>query len=122
MNINEQLVLVTGGARGLGHSIVQTIAREGACVVINYHKSQEAAAELAQALGPKALAVQADITDEKQVKALFEHAKRHFGRPINSVVNNALADFAFNGDARKKLLICLGKTSTNNLKGRSRAL
>ena len=104
MNINEQLVLVTGGARGLGHSIVQAIAREGAHVVINYHKSQEAAAELAQSLGPKALAVKADITDETQVKALFEQAQRHFGRPINSVVNNALADFAFNGDARKKLL------------------
>jgi len=104
MKISEQLVLVTGGARGLGQSIVQAVAREGASVVINYHKSQAAAAELAGSLGARALAVQADVSDENQVKALFETAQRHFGRPINAVVNNALADFKFNGDARKKIL------------------
>ncbi|MCD8505058.1 MAG: 3-oxoacyl-ACP reductase [Burkholderiaceae bacterium] len=103
MKINEQIVLVTGGARGLGQAISRAVAREGAGVVINYYKSGEAAASLAKELGSSAIAIPADITDAAQVGRLFEKAAQQFGKPITSVVNNALVDFRFNGDARKKL-------------------
>lgn len=103
MKLNEQIVLVTGGARGLGKAITRALAREGAKVVINYHRSQAAADTLARELAGSALAVGADITDATQVSAMFEKAREHFGHPITSVVNNALVDFEFNGDARKKL-------------------
>ena len=46
MRIDEQIVLVTGGARGLGAAIVRAFAREGARVVVNYHRSADAAAAL----------------------------------------------------------------------------
>ena len=46
MQISQQLVLVTGGARGLGVAIVRALHREGAKVVINYRQSGEAAAML----------------------------------------------------------------------------
>ncbi len=100
MKISDQLVLVTGGARGLGKYIVQAASQEGASVIINYKDSEDAAQALAKSLGDKALAVKADITDTDQVKAMFETSERHFGRSINAVVNNALVDFQFNGDAR----------------------
>lgn len=103
MKLNEQIVLVTGGARGLGQAISRAVAREGAKVVINYHRSGKAAEALAHALGNSSVAIGADITDAEQVRALFDKAHQHFGRPITSVVNNALVDFVFNGDARKKL-------------------
>ena len=103
MKLNEQIVLVTGGARGLGKAIVRAAAREGAQVVINYYQSADAANTLAAQLGPSAMAVAADITDAAQVHALFDKAREQFGKPITSVVNNALVDFQFNGDARKKL-------------------
>jgi len=103
MKISEQLVLVTGGARGLGKYIVEAAAQEGASVIINYKDSEQAAQALAKALGDKALAVKADITDTDQVKALFETSEKHFGRSVNAVVNNALVDFQFNGDARSML-------------------
>ena len=101
MQLSEQLVLVTGGARGLGERIVQAFSKQGARVVINYHQSQQAAEQLATTHGPdRALAVQADVTDPAQVAAMFETAQTHFDAPITTVVNNALVDFSFNGDAR----------------------
>lgn len=102
MLLSEQLVLVTGAGRGLGRAIARAFAREGAAVVVNWRRSREAAEALAAELGPAALAVQADVTDPAQVQALMATARRHFGRPVSTVVNNALADFSFNGDARAK--------------------
>jgi 3-oxoacyl-[acyl-carrier protein] reductase len=103
LKLNEQIVLVTGGARGLGQSISRALLREGAKVVINYYQSGDAAKELEHELGASAVAIDADITDAAQVNALFANTKKHFGKPITSVVNNALVNFQFNGDDRKKL-------------------
>lgn len=104
MQITEQTVLVTGGGRGLGRRIVEAFAAEGARMVINYHTSARAAQELADRLGPEqAVALQTDVTDPEQVADLLTAAERHFGIPVTTVVNNALADFSFNGDARSGL-------------------
>ncbi|MGO1461093.1 MAG: 3-oxoacyl-ACP reductase [Oleiphilaceae bacterium] len=98
--LGQQLVLVTGGARGLGEHLVRAFLREGAKVVINYHTSAEAAQKLAGEAPDQALAVQADVTDRDAVNALFSRARQHFGTPVTTVINNALPDFSFNGDAR----------------------
>lgn len=98
--LSEQCVLVTGAARGLGAHLVRAFVREGACVIINYRQSRQAADDLAQWANGKALAVQADVTDFQAVQAMFQAAQQHFGRPVATVVNNALPDFSFNGDAR----------------------
>ena len=103
MQIADQWVLVTGGARGLGQAITRALAREGAGVVINYHRSDRAAAALAEELGTRAIALQADVTDADAVRHLFAAAQERTGQPITSVVNNALVDFQFNGDARPHL-------------------
>src|SRR5699024_11423271 len=101
MNLPEQLVLVTGGARGLGRCIVEAFASEGSRIVINYRESAQAAEELAATIGPeRAVAIQADITDPVAVGGLFKAAQEHFKTPVTTVVNNALVDFSFNGDAR----------------------
>ncbi len=103
MQIAEQWILVTGGARGLGQAITRALAREGAGVVINYHRSDRAAAALAEELGPRAIALQADVTDADAVRRLFAKAQERSGQAITSAVNNALVDFQFNGDARPHL-------------------
>ena len=103
MQLSEQWVLVTGGARGLGQAITRAVAREGAGVVINYHRSDAAAQALAEELGPRAIALQADVTDAAAVQRLFAAARERTGAPISAVVNNALAQFSFDGDARPKL-------------------
>ena len=100
MNFDEQTVLVTGAGRGLGSSIARAFAHQGARVVVNYRASAVSAEQLAAEIG--GLAVQADITVADEVDALFTAAEQHFGTTVTTVVNNALADFSFNGDARSK--------------------
>lgn len=118
MNVDEQIVLVTGAGRGLGTAIATAFAREGARVVINYRKSRAPAEALANGFGAKrALAVQADVTDTGQVQAMFAAARRHFGSDVTTVVNNALADFSFNGDARAKAPDIGWKDFTAQLEG-----
>ncbi|OZF34714.1 3-oxoacyl-ACP reductase [Rhodococcus sp. 14-2496-1d] len=102
MKFDEQTVLITGGGRGLGAAIAAAFAGQGARVVIDYRNSKDAAEALADRLGENAIAVQGDVTDESAVAALFGTARERFGTPITTVVNNALADFSFDGDARPK--------------------
>ena len=100
MHLSSQCVLVTGAGRGLGSHIARAFAAQGARVVINYRRSKEAAQTLATELGNASLALQADVTDPDQVAGMLEQAQAHFGQPVTTIVNNALADFSFNGDAR----------------------
>ena len=98
--LSEQVVLVTGGARGLGRALTEAFLREGARVVIDHLASADAAEELAAAHPGRALAVRADVRERDQVEALFARAEAAFGDPVGTVVNNALTGFSFDGDAR----------------------
>lgn len=101
--IDHQVVLVTGGARGLGASLVRAFLGAGARVVVNYHESREAANALAARVPARALALQADVCDRRAVQRMVAQARQHFGAPVTTVVNNALPRFSFNGDARPTL-------------------
>lgn len=99
--LSEQIVLVTGAGRGLGHAIARAFAAAGARVVVNYRASRAPAEALCAQLGAgHALALQADVTDPATVAAMLAAARDHFRAPVTTVINNALADFSFNGDAR----------------------
>lgn len=100
--LSEQVVLVTGGGRGLGAAIASAFLREGACVVVNYYQSAEGAAAVVAQAPERALAIQADVRDAAAVQAMFQQAEAHFWNPVSTVVNNALPNFSFNGDARPK--------------------
>ena len=98
--LNQQLVLITGGSRGLGARLVKAFLDQGANVIINYYQNAEGAKQLAQSCGERAIALQADVSDAQQVRDMVDQAITHFGRPVSTVVNNALPSFSFNGDAR----------------------
>lgn len=100
LHINEQIVLVTGGARGLGEHLVRSFLGQGARVVINYLNSAQAADNLAAIAPDRALALQADVTDPDAVQAMVSRASQHFSAAITTVVNNALPAFSFNGEQR----------------------
>lgn len=102
MEIRDQIVLITGGARGVGAAAARAFAGQGARVAINWRNSGEQAEALAAELGERALAVQADVTDRAGVDAMTAKVQVHFGGPISTVVNNAL-DYSFNGDARAQM-------------------
>ena len=104
MQNTEQTVLITGGARGLGKALTRAFVREGARVVINYHRSAQLADQLVSELGEdRVIGIQADVTDATQITDLVARASEHFGAPITVAVNNALVDFSFNGDERPTL-------------------
>jgi 3-oxoacyl-[acyl-carrier protein] reductase len=98
--LDEQLVLVTGGGRGLGEHIVRAFLREGARVVVNYLDSAEAAQALAATAPGRAIALQGDVCNPDAMRSLMNRAHAQFGRQVTTVVNNALPAFQFNGDAR----------------------
>jgi NAD(P)-dependent dehydrogenase (short-subunit alcohol dehydrogenase family) len=87
----NKTALITGGAVRVGKAITLGLARAGANIVINYHSSdgeaQNTAAE-ASAFGVKALPLQADISDPKQVKSMVAIAQKQFGS-IDILVNSA---------------------------------
>jgi 3-oxoacyl-[acyl-carrier protein] reductase len=103
VKISDQIVLVTGAGRGLGAAIATAFVREGARVIINYRQSAQAAEALAASLGDRAIAIQADVTDRQTVDQMVAAGTAAFGGTITTVVNNALSDFSFNGDARERL-------------------
>lgn len=83
--------LVTGGSRGIGAAIVKRLAREGAQVAFTYASSPERAREAAQeaqSLGGKVIAIQSDSADAGAVTAAVEQTVREFGG-IDILVNNA---------------------------------
>lgn len=98
--LDDQVVLVTGAGRGLGHAIARAFLLHGARVVANFRSSQAAAHQLAEQHPGRALPVQADVRDRAQVGSMFAAAAETFGTPVSTVVNNALVDFTFDGDGR----------------------
>lgn len=110
-------ILITGGARGLGAAIARSLHRHGASVVVNYHQSETAAQALVAELGERAWALQADVRDAAQVHAMVAQAQRLAGQPVAGLVNNALVDFSFNGDARDKLDIIRWEAFDAQLRG-----
>jgi NAD(P)-dependent dehydrogenase (short-subunit alcohol dehydrogenase family) len=91
MNPVGKTALVTGGGVRVGKAIALALATAGANVVINYNSSStaaEATVQEIQNLGVGALAVQANIADNDQVKVMVDRAAREFGS-IDILVNSA---------------------------------
>jgi NAD(P)-dependent dehydrogenase (short-subunit alcohol dehydrogenase family) len=91
MNLKGRIALVTGASRGLGHAIALRLAREGAAVVVNYLSRAAEAEELAariRAQSGRAIAVQADVGDAAQVRAMAARIESEFGS-VDILINNA---------------------------------
>jgi len=87
----SKVALITGGSRGIGKACALKLASLGASVVINYSRSAEhaeAAAQQVEALGVRALPVQADIGDRDAIVSLFQRTKSEFGR-LDILINSA---------------------------------
>jgi 3-oxoacyl-[acyl-carrier protein] reductase len=92
LGLKDKVVLVTGGARGLGKTICLLAAQEGACVAVNYRGSAGLAAGVVQEIrtscGGRAAAVPGDVSREADVAQLFDQVERELG-PVDALVNNA---------------------------------
>jgi 3-oxoacyl-[acyl-carrier protein] reductase len=89
--LTGKVAVVTGASKGIGASIAKHLADEGAAVVVNYSSSREGADRVVKEItgkGGKAVAVQANLSKEPDVRRLFAEAKKAFGR-LDILVNNA---------------------------------
>lgn len=87
----NKVAIVSGGSRGIGASIVETLASSGFDVVLNYRFSADNANDIASKFS-NVVTFQADVSNYAQVKSLVDFTISKFGR-IDLLVNNAGIDF-----------------------------
>jgi len=108
MDLQDKVAIVTGSTGSLGSQLVLALAKAGCSCVCHYHSNKAKAEQLVsdiKSMKGKALAVKADLTDQKQIEALFTEAAR-LG-PAQILVNSAsvflrtpLADVTFDQGRR----------------------
>jgi 3-oxoacyl-[acyl-carrier protein] reductase len=91
MPLTGRVALVTGGSRGIGRATATVLAQAGCDVVVNYLQAEDSAREVVKAVeqtGQRGLAIQADVSAEKEVVRLMTAIEAAFGR-VDILVNNA---------------------------------
>lgn len=88
MRLKGKVVIVTGGAQGLGRAYCESLAEEGASVVVADIRDTMPAAEGIKQKGGTAIALKTDITNEDDVLHMADEAVNAYGR-IDALVNNA---------------------------------
>jgi 3-oxoacyl-[acyl-carrier protein] reductase len=89
--LEGKVAVVTGASKGIGASIALHLAAEGAAVVVNYASSKQGADRVVGEIrgkGGRAVAVQADVAKQADIRRLFDGAAEAFGR-LDILVNNA---------------------------------
>ncbi|KEO83996.1 SDR family NAD(P)-dependent oxidoreductase [Tumebacillus flagellatus] len=91
MEIKGKVAIVTGGGTGIGRATCLALAERGVAVAVNYSRSQAEAEETVRIItrnGGRAIAVQADVSQDHEVRRMVETVARQFGT-VDLLVNNA---------------------------------
>lgn len=91
MKLEGKVALITGGGTGIGRASALALAREGVHIAINYSRSQTEAEKTAadvKALGPSAITIQADVSQDTAAREMVRKTVDALGR-IDILVNNA---------------------------------
>ena len=89
MEFSGQVVLVTGGSRGIGRAVAELFAQKGARVGVHYNRNRSAAEDTLKSLeGGPHMIIRADVADAEEVRNMVEQVISEMGR-IDVLVNNA---------------------------------
>jgi len=92
LSLEDKVVIVTGGSRGLGRAICLALAAEGAKVAVNYRRNGERAAavvaEITRTRGAEAVPLPGDVANVDEVRAMFRRAETALGN-VDVLINNA---------------------------------
>ena len=89
--MNDKIILITGGGRGIGAACALLAGQQGYTVCISYRTDHDAAARVVAAIeqaGATALAIKADVSDEADVERMFMLVDTRLGR-LDALINNA---------------------------------
>lgn len=92
--LEGKVALITGSDSGIGQATAVEFAKEGANVVVHYHSDADGADETRKAVEAqdrRAIVVKCDVSDERQVEAMFDQAMQDFGT-LDILMNNAGVD------------------------------
>jgi len=92
MILQNKIVLITGGGRGIGRAIALAFAREGADVAVaarSLEQVESVAREITEQFSTKALPIICDVSDIASVQEMFARVAENFGRGPDILVNNA---------------------------------
>ena len=123
MKLKDKIVLVTGSSRGIGKATALLFAKEGASIVLNYHISEiepdaldniKSVMNDTEKSGAKTIIIEADVSNEDQVKKMIDETISKFGR-IDILVNNA--GVVFDVPFRERTVEQWKRTLDTNLMG-----
>ena len=109
-NTANKIVIVTGGSRGIGASIVKYLARKGYTVILNYNKSETCAKNVENELKKDGVTVdifKADVSKKIEAEALIQYALDKYGK-VDVLINNA-------GISQTKLFTDITDEDWNNM-------
>jgi 3-oxoacyl-[acyl-carrier protein] reductase len=117
IDLSDKVAVITGAAQGIGLAIAETLAQQGAQVVvadIQEEKAESVVRDLSASTGQPAIAVKVDVVDSASAKAMIDRAIDEFGR-VDILVNNA-------GTTRDNLIMRMSEADWDlilniNLKG-----
>ncbi|KAJ5981250.1 hypothetical protein N7499_001737 [Penicillium canescens] len=98
-----KVAIITGASRGIGAAISLKLAHQGANIALNYKSNANAAEQVAKeirTLGVRAITLKADVSQQEEVKAMFEAAQKEFGRLDIVVSNSGIEHFADIADVK----------------------
>jgi 3-oxoacyl-[acyl-carrier protein] reductase len=91
MDLKNKVALVTGGGTGIGRATSFALSKRGVAVAVNYSRSKTDAEETAQIInsnGGRAIVIQADVSQDKEVRGMVDQLVQKFGT-VDLLVNNA---------------------------------
>ena len=91
--LKEKVAIITGASRNMGRAFAETLAMEGASITVHYNSIRskaeaEKTAAIVNSSGGEALVIQADLTQIKEIEALFDQTMERFGH-LDILINNA---------------------------------